>query len=90
MHLELDGLRQHIAALETENKKYFEIFGMTASEQQENMTLQMDAAHEALILRRTPNTDTSDNDITILKDPNELIARVTAKKDVGLNQRPEN
>ena len=45
---EINELRDYIKALETKNRKYLEIIGMTASEQQENMKLQVEAAQEAL------------------------------------------
>ena len=41
---EINELRGQISALETKNRKYLEIIGMTAGEQQENMKLQMEAA----------------------------------------------
>jgi len=45
-----------MAALELKNKKYLEIIGMTASEQQENMRLQMEAAQEALTFTKRAKT----------------------------------
>ena len=41
---EISGLRGQITSLETKNKKFLEIIGMTASENQESMKLQMEAA----------------------------------------------
>ena len=36
---EINELREHKVKLETKNKKYLEIIGMTAGEQQENLKL---------------------------------------------------
>ena len=45
---EIKELREQNTVLESKNKKYLDIIGMTASEQQENMRLQVEAAQEAL------------------------------------------
>ena len=45
---EISELRGQIAALETKNRKYLEIIGLTVSEQQADLKLQVEAARESL------------------------------------------
>ena len=63
-----------MAALELKNKKYLEIIGMTASEQQENMRLQMEAAQEALTFTKRAKTQgLGENEMQILEELEEML-----------------
>ena len=73
-------LREQSAALEIKNKKYLEIIGMTASQQQEDILLQIEAAQEALTFtKRAKRLSTGENsrengeDIQILEEMEEML-----------------
>ena len=73
-------LREHNAALEIKNKKYLEIIGMTASQQQEDIMLQIEAAQEALTFtKRAKRLSSAENncgngeDIQILEEMEEML-----------------
>ena len=71
---EVEDLRRQIAELESKNKKYLEVIGMTASEQQENMKLQMEAAQEALTFTKRAKADgLGENGVLILDELEEML-----------------
>ncbi len=72
---EIEELRQQTASLEMKNKKYLEIIGMTASEQQENMRLQIEAAQEALTFTKRAKTQQGlgQNEMQILEELEEML-----------------
>ena len=71
---EVEELRRQVADLESKNKKYLEVIGMTASEQQENMKLQMEAAQEALTFTKRAKADgLADNEVLILDELEEML-----------------
>ena len=66
---EVKELREQITGLDSKNKKYLEIIGMTASEQQENMKQQVEAAQEALTFtKRVIGQGVSSQDMEILEE----------------------
>ena len=71
---EINELREHKVKLETKNKKYLEIIGMTAGEQQENLKLQMEAAQEAITFsKRAKMQGNSENEIQIFEEIEEML-----------------
>ena len=67
-------LRENVASLELKNKKYLDIIGMTASENQEDMRLQMEAAQEALNFSKRAKADgISASELCILEELEEML-----------------
>lgn len=72
---EITELREQIISLEVKNKKYLEVIGMTASEQQENMRLQVEAAQEALTFTKRARKEgsVSNEDIQFLEELENML-----------------
>ena len=71
---EVTELRNQITGLETKNKKYLEIIGMTASENQQYINQNREAAQDAVnFTKRAKEQGASEQDMQILEELEEML-----------------